>query len=39
MSGSPRFDPWAQAELDAVETALSEWVPAAAPAGLGEAMR
>ncbi len=36
MSG---FAAWMQAELDAVEAALSGWVPADAPAGLGEAMR
>ncbi|MBN8495088.1 MAG: polyprenyl synthetase family protein, partial [Burkholderiales bacterium] len=28
-----------QAELRAVEAALQQWVPADAPAGLGEAMR
>jgi len=33
------FEPWARAELAAVESALEAWVPAAAPAGLGEAMR
>ncbi|MFN9745606.1 MAG: polyprenyl synthetase family protein, partial [Betaproteobacteria bacterium] len=33
------FDHWARAELDAVESALEAWVPADAPAGLGEAMR
>ncbi len=33
------FDAWAAGELDAVESALSAWVPADAPAGLGEAMR
>ncbi|WP_298825318.1 polyprenyl synthetase family protein [uncultured Piscinibacter sp.] len=33
------FDAWAAAELDAVESALSVWVPTDAPAGLGEAMR
>ncbi len=33
------FDQWSQTELDAVETALSSWVPADAPAGLGEVMR
>jgi farnesyl diphosphate synthase len=33
------FDAWAAGELDAVESALSAWVPSAAPAGLGEAMR
>ena len=33
------FDTWSLAELDAVESALDTWVPADAPAGLGEAMR
>ncbi|MGZ5237345.1 MAG: polyprenyl synthetase family protein [Caldimonas sp.] len=33
------FDTWSLAELDAVELALDAWVPADAPAGLGEAMR
>ena len=33
------FDAWAGIELVAVEAALDAWVPAAAPAGLGEAMR
>ncbi len=33
------FDPWVRRELDAVEAALNAWVPADAPAGLGEAMR
>lgn len=33
------FDAWAAGELDAVESALSAWVPGDAPAGLGEAMR
>jgi farnesyl diphosphate synthase len=33
------FDAWQQAELAEVETALSNWVPIAAPAGLGQAMR
>lgn len=33
------FDMWSRAELDAVESALSAWVPADAPAGLGLAMR
>lgn len=33
------FDAWAAGELDAVESALSAWVPGNAPAGLGEAMR
>src|SRR6218665_475356 len=30
---------WSAEVLARVETALSEWVPASAPAGLGEAMR
>jgi farnesyl diphosphate synthase len=33
------FDAWMQHELGAVEAALDAWVPADAPAGLGEAMR
>jgi len=33
------FDVWAAGELDAVESALAAWVPAEAPAGLGQAMR
>lgn len=33
------FDAWMATRLEAVEQALSQWVPAAAPAGLGEAMR
>jgi farnesyl diphosphate synthase len=33
------FDTWSLAELDAVEAALDHFVPADAPAGLGEAMR
>jgi farnesyl diphosphate synthase len=33
------FDSWAASELDAVESALDAWVPADAPAGLGQAMR
>jgi farnesyl diphosphate synthase len=33
------FDGWAAAELEAVEQALDCWVPADAPAGLGQAMR
>ncbi len=33
------FDAWAAAELDAVESALTSWVPSDSPAGLGEAMR
>ena len=35
----PSFDGWASAALDRVEGALQSWLPAAAPAGLGEAMR
>jgi farnesyl diphosphate synthase len=34
-----QFDAWAATELDAVESALDAWVPADAPAGLGQAMR
>ena len=33
------FEAWMQAELQAVERRLEAWVPAHAPAGLGEAMR
>ena len=33
------FDAWVRHELARVEQALSDWVPAEAPAGLGEAMR
>ena len=33
------YEAWAQAELNAVESALMAWVPADAPAGLGHAMR
>ena len=33
------FDTWSLGELDAVEAALDAWVPADAPAGLGDAMR
>jgi farnesyl diphosphate synthase len=33
------FDAWVRQQLDAVETALDRLVPAAAPAGLGQAMR
>ncbi len=33
------FDTWALAELDAIESALDRFVPADAPAGLGNAMR
>ena len=36
---SDSFDAWVAREQQAVETALSEWVPADTPAGLGEAMR
>ena len=35
----PDFERWARDELAAVEQALDAWVPADAPAGLGEAMR
>ena len=33
------FDEWARTELESVEAALSRWVPAEAPAGLGQTMR
>ena len=33
------FDTWMRSEADAVESALLAWVPADAPAGLGQAMR
>jgi farnesyl diphosphate synthase len=33
------FDTWSRSQLDTVESALSAWVPGAAPAGLGQAMR
>ena len=33
------FDGWMRAEAEAVEVALQAWVPADAPAGLGDAMR
>ncbi len=33
------FAPWSAAHLDSIELALSRWVVAHAPAGLGEAMR
>ena len=33
------FQSWSDAVLARVEAALSDWVPASAPAGLGEAMR
>jgi farnesyl diphosphate synthase len=36
---APDFEAWMQAELRQVEAALEAWVPADAPAGLGEAMR
>lgn len=39
MDQRVEFDTWAVAELDAVEAALSAWVPGSAPAGLGQAMR
>jgi farnesyl diphosphate synthase len=37
--GAAGFEAWMRAELRAVESALEAWVPADAPAGLGEAMR
>ena len=39
MSSAASFDTWVQDELQRVESALSRWVPADAPAGLGQAMR
>jgi farnesyl diphosphate synthase len=33
------FDSWTRSEMEAVEAALLAWVPADAPAGLGQAMR
>jgi farnesyl diphosphate synthase len=39
MEGNVIFDAWSRRELDAVEAALDAWVPASAPAGLGQAMR
>jgi farnesyl diphosphate synthase len=39
MNTMTDVDAWARQELDAVEAALGAWVPADAPAGLGEAMR
>jgi farnesyl diphosphate synthase len=39
VSGPDVFDAWCRSALDEVEAALSAWVPAEAPAGLGEAMR
>ena len=39
MEGNVNFDAWSRRELDAVEAALDAWVPADAPAGLGQAMR
>jgi farnesyl diphosphate synthase len=38
-AGDPRHDAWAAHALARVEAALDRWVPAAAPARLGEAMR
>ena len=39
MNGAIDAEQWAGDQLAAVESALEAWVPAAAPAGLGEAMR
>jgi farnesyl diphosphate synthase len=39
IGGAAGFEAWMQAELHAVESALEVWVPADAPAGLGEVMR
>lgn len=39
LPASAAFSDWAAHELQTVESALHAWVPAEAPAGLGEAMR
>lgn len=39
LGDAAAFDAWVQRQLNTVETALSDWVPASAPAGLGDAMR
>jgi farnesyl diphosphate synthase len=39
LSDTRGFVAWRQAQQDAVERALERWVPADAPAGLGDAMR
>jgi farnesyl diphosphate synthase len=39
MDRNLSFDAWARGHLDTVEAALQAWVPADAPAGLGQAMR
>ncbi len=39
MSETAAFEAWVQQQLRAVESALQSWVPADAPAGLGQAMR
>jgi farnesyl diphosphate synthase len=39
MNADTTFDNWMRHEQAAVEAALEAWVPAEAPAGLGEAMR
>ncbi len=39
VNAPSHFTAWRQARQDEVEQALSSWVPADAPAGLGEAMR
>ena len=39
MSGTFALGPWSAQRLEAIERALSDWVVADAPAGLGEAMR
>ncbi len=39
MNAHFRLNDWMAAELAAVERALEAWVPASAPAGLGDAMR
>ena len=39
MTASFTLSTWVETQLAAVEHALTSWVPASAPAGLGEAMR
>jgi farnesyl diphosphate synthase len=39
MSVAGRLDDWMRASRDRVERALERWIPADAPAGLGQAMR
>ncbi|HEY9063882.1 MAG TPA: farnesyl diphosphate synthase [Burkholderiaceae bacterium] len=39
MKPNAEFDAWVRMQVDAVEAALTRWVPEDAPAGLGTAMR